>query len=206
MITTTINMKDIKETTRELKPKRKYRKRTIKLSDPMTAEVSIQEPTTISEPYANLGEEGEIKEKEGITEVIKPKRKYKKREETPKMVDSKEEPTKMIPPAAGIPDEKRTNKKHTTKMSEKSTDEKPLESNQESDVKTKKSDHPTKKGGCGLWFNWENQSKEVKEIKEEDNKEEDNTQRRRRQNDYELAEWISTGSNLLEVLFGMEEE
>ena len=91
-------------------------------------------------------------------------------------------------------------------MSEKSIDEKPLESNQESDVKPKKSDHPIKKGGCGLWFNWENPSKEEKDIKEEDNKEEDNTQRRRRQNDFELAEWISTESNLLEVLFGMEEE
>ena len=125
------------------------------------------------------------------------------------MVDSKEESTNMIPPAAGIPDEKpkRKYKKHTPKMSEKCIDEKPLEINKESDVKTKKLDHPIKKGGCGLWFNWENPPKEEKEIKEEDNKEEDNTQRRtRRQNDYELAEWISTGSNLLEVLFGMEEE
>ena len=78
----------------------------------------------------------------------------------------------MIPPTAdGKP--KRKYKKHTTKMSEKSIDEKPLESNQESDVKTKKSDNPIKKGGCGLWFNWENPSKEEKEIKEEDNKEED---------------------------------
>ena len=36
----------------------------------MIAEVSIQEPTTSYAPYANLGEEGESKEKEGITEVI----------------------------------------------------------------------------------------------------------------------------------------
>ena len=52
-------MENIKKNSRELKPKRKYRKRIIMMSDPTVAEVSIQESTSISEPY--LGEEGETK-------------------------------------------------------------------------------------------------------------------------------------------------